>query len=56
MPWVWKSKKDVITCDKFRLDGNNLQAGNFRMRKLNTINTVLLSPESIGRIEINVVN
>ncbi|EPL01912.1 hypothetical protein CP02DC14_2107, partial [Chlamydia psittaci 02DC14] len=33
MPWVWKSMKDVITCDKLRLAGNEHLDGDFRMGK-----------------------
>jgi hypothetical protein len=36
MPWRWKAKKDVVTCDKSRRAGSKLLPGNLRMRKLYT--------------------
>lgn len=56
MPWVWKSMKDVITCDKLRLAGNKLWAGDLRMRKLDTSNVVSLPFEYIEGKETYVVN
>ena len=48
MPWYEKSMKDVITCDKPRIDGNSLIPGDLRMGQPITSNVVILASEYIG--------
>ena len=48
MPWYEKSMKDVITCDKPRIGGNNLRPGDLRMGQPITSNVVILASEYIG--------
>jgi hypothetical protein len=43
--------KDVVTCDKPRIDGSNLIPGDLRMGQPNASNVVLLSTEYIGAEE-----
>jgi hypothetical protein len=43
--------KDVVTCDKPRIDGSNLRPGDFRMGQPNASNVVLLCTEYIGASE-----
>ena len=45
MPRHWKAMKDVVTCDKPRIDGSNLRPGDFRMGQPNASNVVLLCTE-----------
>ena len=51
MPWHQKAMKDVITCDKRRIGGNNLKPGDLRMGQPSQGNAWELPAESIGRSE-----
>lgn len=31
MPWLLEAMKDATSCDKLRVDANNLQSADFRM-------------------------
>jgi hypothetical protein len=44
--------KDVVTCDKPRIDGSNLRPGDFRMGQPNMSNVVLHHTEYIGMDEL----
>ncbi len=48
MPWYEKSMKDVTTCDKPRIGGNNLRPEDFRMGQPVTSNVVTFTSEYIG--------
>jgi hypothetical protein len=48
MPWYEKSKKDVTTCDKPRIGGNNLIPVDFRIGKPVSSNVETSSAEYIG--------
>ena len=48
MPWYEKSKKDVTTCDKLRIGGNNLRPVDFRMGQPDAGNAVSSAAEFIG--------
>ena len=48
MPWYEKSMKDVTTCDKPRIGGNNLRPEDFRMGQPVTSNVVISASELIG--------
>ena len=51
MPWYEKSMKDVITCDKPRIGGNNLRPGDLRMGQPVTSNVVTSASEFIGCVK-----
>jgi hypothetical protein len=48
MPWYEKSMKDVITCDKPRIGGNNLKSGDLRMGQPIMSNVMISTSEYIG--------
>ena len=48
MPWHYKAKKDVATCEKPRWDGNNLRPGDLRIGQPNWGNAQLSTAEYIG--------
>lgn len=48
MPWYEKPMKDVTTCDKPRLGGNNLVPADLRMGQPVQSNVWTSSAESIG--------
>ena len=48
MPWYEKSMKDVTTCDKLRIGGNNQIPADLRMGQPGTGNAVPSVSESIG--------
>ena len=37
MPWLREAKKDVISCEKPRVDANNLRYADIRMGQPNTL-------------------
>ncbi len=51
MPWYEKSMKDVTTCDKPRIGGNNLRPVDFRMGQPDPGNAGSSTTESIGCVK-----
>ncbi len=51
MPWHKKAKKDVVSCDKPRVDANDLRPGDFRMGQPGSGNAESLPVEYIDRAE-----
>ncbi len=50
MPRHWKAMKDVVTCDKPRVGGNNLRPGDLRMGQPFPSNVGKSHAESIGMV------
>ncbi len=51
MPWYIEQMKDVASCDKPRIDANNLLSVDFRMGQPVQSNVCTLPAEYIGRVE-----
>jgi hypothetical protein len=51
MPWYGKQMKDVTTCDKPRIGGNNLRPVDFRIGQPVPSNVGTSTTESIGCVK-----
>ena len=51
MPRHDEATKDVVSCDKLRVDANDLRPGDFRMGQPGSSNVESLPAEYIGRVE-----